>query len=189
MSRKMLSQRAPARASRTCSLTCSAPPNSISAARRASSGVMPDRIFDSASCSTNARSSSLSSSSLAPPSTIRRSMAQQARPHASHAELPTLVAAPHSGPAGRPAGPAGCWRGAWPLQATPPNRPASRIDPGDTEDLRLNDDPATIATRPPRAEPIVATARACRRTIATTRSARAPSAIRTAISRARIATL
>ena len=54
-----------------------------------------------------------------------QSAARHRRRHTS-AILPTLLAAPHSDPAGRPARPAGCWPGALPLQATPPIRPASR---------------------------------------------------------------
>ena len=45
------STNAPVRESRTCSFTCSTPPNSIRAARRASAAGIPARIFSSISSS------------------------------------------------------------------------------------------------------------------------------------------
>ena len=63
------------------------------------------------------------------------------------------------------------------------------IDSGDTEHLRPNDEPGRDAHKASEHGTDRREVRACRRTIATTRSARAPRAIRTAISRTRIATL
>ena len=71
--------------------------------------------------------------------------------------------------------------------ADPPS--AAISTPGTPNTSARMTSPAAMPMRPPSTAPIVATVRACRRTIATTRSARAPRAIRTAISRRRIATL
>src|ERR1700683_4025081 len=63
MSWMTVSSQAPARTSRTCSFTCSMPPSSMRAIRRASSGLIPWRIFSSASRSTYVQTSSSSSRS------------------------------------------------------------------------------------------------------------------------------
>src|SRR6185436_7630792 len=74
---------APRWVSRTRSFTCSTPPASMSAARRASSADMPARIFSSTSSSTNPRSSRSSSRScLSRPNiaALRRLERQRHRP-------------------------------------------------------------------------------------------------------------
>ena len=71
----MVSMPAPARTSRTASLTCSAPPNSSSASRRASNGSAPARIFSSSNiCRYEPISASRSASTAFFGATLRQSV-------------------------------------------------------------------------------------------------------------------